>query len=79
MITKQVGDNFIMTVSEEERQTIERLQKKYPRKLELHIETYLKERKVNIREQENILIMNNMSDEERAKRLKEIESSRIDA
>ena len=76
MITIQKGgDYYLMTCSEDEQLTIDRLQKKYPRKLELHIETYLKERKVNIREQENMLIMTNMTDEERKKRLKEIEQN----
>ena len=45
---------------------------KQNRKLEKHIEDYLASRKINLREQENVLIMQHMSEEERIKRLKEI-------
>jgi hypothetical protein len=73
LITRHNDASFLLTCGEDEAATIERLQYKYPRKLEKFIETYLSERKVNIREQENMLIMSHMSETERLERLKDIE------
>jgi hypothetical protein len=67
-----ISDKFILTCDEDERATIEKLLSKQSRKLERHIEEYLASRKLNIREQENMLIMKHMTEEERKKRLDEI-------
>ena len=68
------GARYIMTCNDDEAAVIDKMLSKQNRKLEKHIETYLSERKVNLREQENMLIMRYMSEEERLKRLEEIES-----
>ena len=67
------GARYIMTCNDEEAVTIDKMLSKQNRKLEKHIETYLGERKVNLREQENMLIMKHMNEDERRKRLEEIE------
>jgi len=67
-----LSNKFILSCNEDERATIEKLLSKQNRKLERHIEEYLASRKLNIREQENMLIMKYMSEEERKKRLDEI-------
>jgi hypothetical protein len=68
--------NYIMTTSDKnEKATIDKMLSKHNRKLERHIETYLQERKVNIREQENMLIMKHMTEAERLQRLNEIEQA----
>jgi hypothetical protein len=72
-----LSDKFILACNEDERATIDKLLSKQNRKLERHIEEYLASRKLNIREQENMLIMTHMSEEERLKRLKEIEEKPV--
>jgi hypothetical protein len=72
-ITK-VDDYYKLTADDNESAIIDKMLSKQNRKLEKHIETYLGERKVNLYEQENMLIMKHMSEEERIKRLKDIES-----
>lgn len=78
MITIVRADNgYLLTCDGDEKITIDKMLSKNDRKLERHLEDYLASRKVNIREQENILIMRHMTEEERLKRLKEIGGSEV--
>lgn len=71
-ITKSEQHYLLATNDDGERATIDKMLSKHNRKLEKHIEDYIASRKVNIREQENMLIMRHMREEERLKRLEEI-------
>jgi hypothetical protein len=67
-----MNGGFFFTCSDEEHEIINKIMTQTPRKFERRIEEFLIDRKRNIREAENMLIMLHMSDEERAKRLKDI-------
>lgn len=70
----QMNGGFFFTCSDEEREIINKIMLSTPRKFEKRIEEFLIDRKRNMREAENMLIMLHMSDEERIKRLKDLEA-----
>jgi hypothetical protein len=79
IIISKTGNHYKLTCNDDEAAVIDKMLSKQNRKLEKHIETYLGERKVNLREQENMLIMKHMDEDERLKRLEEIEQKEQDA